>query len=586
MAFAFEVQTHVQLSGVWTDVSSHVVAPKGMKIRYGINGNSPKDCVADSGSFEFTMNNMADNATGKPQGYYSPYHASVRTGWTYDILCRAVFYDASDATFSVTSITRASNTATVTTSTAHGLTTGYWVTISGATQTDYNGVYQVTVTGATTFTYTVANTPATPATGTKTSRRTYIKHYGRLFTIDPSAGKYKDQFVHCVSYDNMTRIIDAEARELTIQQNKSEAELISAVLDSLSSHDQPNLRDIDTGLDVYAYAFQDIGAGTKAAGLINNACISGYGLAAVKGDGTFIFRSRRSRSYFTSVATFSDSNLIGFNAPSDLNNILTDVRITIHPQDVDATPTTVLYQDTGATPRSINPGETITMYVTYRSPSESMKLIGAVNVVNPLVSGTDYKAYANSNGTGTDLTSSISITITPYGTTAKLVISNSGSVTAYLVNSSGDPLLQVRGSGVYDLGPQTYQAVASTVSNAPFLLDLPYQNSPTTAQNYANFLLAQRSSLLKQPKKLEYESSTAALTTYGLKIEPGDVVTVSETMTGYTLTDATIQSVEITISQGNWMKVTHELAPASASSSWILGLVGFSELGVTTILGF
>ena len=81
------------------------------------------------------------------------------------------------ATISVTSITRSSGTATVTTSSAHGLTTGRKATIAGATQTDYNGTYVVTVTGATTFTYTVANSPATPATGTITNTAYYLRDY-------------------------------------------------------------------------------------------------------------------------------------------------------------------------------------------------------------------------------------------------------------------------------------------------------------------------------------------------------------------------------------------------------------------------
>lgn len=66
----------------------------------------------------------------------------------------------------VTSITRAVNTATVTTTTPHGYATGNRVNIRGATQTDYNGDFTITVTGASAFTYTVANTPTTPATGT------------------------------------------------------------------------------------------------------------------------------------------------------------------------------------------------------------------------------------------------------------------------------------------------------------------------------------------------------------------------------------------------------------------------------------
>lgn len=68
----------------------------------------------------------------------------------------------------ITSITRSSTTATVTTTTNHGLSGTFELTIQGADQTDYNGSFTCTTTGANTFTYTVANSPTTPATGTIT----------------------------------------------------------------------------------------------------------------------------------------------------------------------------------------------------------------------------------------------------------------------------------------------------------------------------------------------------------------------------------------------------------------------------------
>lgn len=71
-----------------------------------------------------------------------------------------------DSTLSITDISRTDTTATVTTAVDHGLITGAVVVISGANQSDYNGTFTITVTGATTFTYTVANSPTTPATGT------------------------------------------------------------------------------------------------------------------------------------------------------------------------------------------------------------------------------------------------------------------------------------------------------------------------------------------------------------------------------------------------------------------------------------
>lgn len=71
-----------------------------------------------------------------------------------------------DMPLTVSSITRSGSVATVTTAASHLLVTGNQMAISGATQTDYNITATITVTGAATFTYTVANAPTTPATGT------------------------------------------------------------------------------------------------------------------------------------------------------------------------------------------------------------------------------------------------------------------------------------------------------------------------------------------------------------------------------------------------------------------------------------
>jgi len=70
-------------------------------------------------------------------------------------------------------IVRSASTATVT-HTAHGLVTGDGVSIVGANQQEYNGIYTITVTGVNTYTYTVSGTPDTPATGTITSTAVII----------------------------------------------------------------------------------------------------------------------------------------------------------------------------------------------------------------------------------------------------------------------------------------------------------------------------------------------------------------------------------------------------------------------------
>ena len=75
------------------------------------------------------------------------------------------FYLATTSTAqTISSITHVGNVATLTTASPHGLVTNNYVTITGATASDYNGSYVVTVTGANTFTYTMATTPAANAT--------------------------------------------------------------------------------------------------------------------------------------------------------------------------------------------------------------------------------------------------------------------------------------------------------------------------------------------------------------------------------------------------------------------------------------
>ena len=64
----------------------------------------------------------------------------------------------------ISTITHVGAVATLTTASPHGLETGNYVTISGASPSEYNGSFVITKTGASTFTYTMASTPATNAT--------------------------------------------------------------------------------------------------------------------------------------------------------------------------------------------------------------------------------------------------------------------------------------------------------------------------------------------------------------------------------------------------------------------------------------
>ena len=112
--------------------------------------------------------NLAVNSTGQvklPNGTTAQRSATPSVG--------SIRYNTTLQTFegystysgqTISSITNSTTTATLTTAANHNLTTGAFVTVSGATPSAYNGTFSITVTGDTTFTYTMLTDPAGSAT--------------------------------------------------------------------------------------------------------------------------------------------------------------------------------------------------------------------------------------------------------------------------------------------------------------------------------------------------------------------------------------------------------------------------------------
>ena len=72
----------VELSGVgggWTDISTDLTTDP-ITFEYGIRSYRPEDRCASAGPIRFGLRNDSQNS-GSQLGYYSPYHASRRTGW-------------------------------------------------------------------------------------------------------------------------------------------------------------------------------------------------------------------------------------------------------------------------------------------------------------------------------------------------------------------------------------------------------------------------------------------------------------------------------------------------------------------------
>ena len=578
MGAAAEVKVEVETStDVWTDITDDTVAAEGLFIRFGINGDKPLDATASTGECTFTVSGRK----------YSFNHADILSGWSFGAGIRVTMFRTSDAAQAVSSITRSSSTATVTTSSSHGYSTGDWIEIAGAGEGSYNGIFQITKTGAATLTYAVPGTPSTPASGTITARIGYVRHRGKLRVANPDPGQYHAPLVRVVSYDGMRELAEATLREIAIQTDKTESELLTAVCDALPSAAQPLARDFATGAETFPYALDELGAGATAMSVVQSIAVSSFAAIFMRGDGTLVLQSRDTRG--TGTPAFHFDNLHhGQTANASVDELVNRVEVVVNPRFVDAAATTVVYSTVG-TVLSVEAGKTVTLSVEYRDPDESRTLIGALDVVTTLVANTDYGGRPNESGAGADVSSDLAIVCTAYASTAQLAITNNGSATVYLVTSGGVPLLQIRGKGVYQRSPLTF----SEVSTQPYgdksvVIDAVYMSNTDNAQGYATTVEERwNQPVAAMLEAIDFVASDSDdLLLQACARNPGDLIEVTETAIGASSLDMIIQSIELSIERGNFTRCKFGLAPAALTSYWRLGTAGRSSLGESTILGW
>ena len=141
--------------------------------------------IVSAGEFYQSTGSATDNATG-PQFVYNANNGSSgvnsilveldasNTG-SAGITLTTFIQDTSSTLGSITSIVSSSDTATVTTGSAHGLSVGMYVHVTGSTTAFVNGIYKVaSVPSTTTFTY-AQNSGASNGTaaGTKVIYKAY-----------------------------------------------------------------------------------------------------------------------------------------------------------------------------------------------------------------------------------------------------------------------------------------------------------------------------------------------------------------------------------------------------------------------------
>jgi hypothetical protein len=137
---------------------------------------------------------------------------------------------------------------------------------------------------------------------------------------------------------------------------------------------------------------------------------------------------------------------------------------------------------------------------------------------------------------------------------------------------------------LYDVAPVTQE---SGTGARQLSVDALYQDDANVAKDLADFIRHEYEVLNKQVEEVMPDPhKSAALLRHVLDREPGDLTLLTESVVGFTGVPAIIHHVGLRVVTPELLECTWGLAPSVAGQQWILGEVGRSEVGDTTVWGY
>ena len=310
-------------------------------------------------------------------------------------------------------------------------------------------------------------------------------------------------------------------------------------------------------------------------------------------DGKIGFKERRARlagAALTSQATFSDAAAAArpyndIREIDPLDSIFNVFEAEVQLYTVGALATLWTLAETGAdSPLIQRNGGSLTFWARFPNPA-SVPEAWAVDAWTTPVVTTDYTANSASDGTGTNLTSDIAITVSKFANAMKIVVTNNHATTnAYLT------LLQARGTPVNASNPVMVQAsnAASQTSYGERLWPARSRFIPDTeeAQNWADYHLGIYKDPIAMLALSYYANRDQTMLDEMLSRDIGDRVTVvAQNKADLDINRAFfIEAISHEIRNDRLHKVTYLLSDAEQFSDfWVLNT---SALGVTTRLAY
>lgn len=452
-AITFEVL----INYAWVDISADVLAEPNAVCTRG-TGSEILDNIADPGSLTFSLNNSEGNSAGL-LGYYSPTHANCRSGWEPGLPVRLSF-------------------------TYQGMRRFKW-----AGRIDPDGIKVIP--------------------GEKGPRRVDVRcsdYFGQV-------AEHKINLLAPQTNLNVPQAVQALIGNLPIKPDQT------SYYDTSSDTPIPYLFDNGTSdttalsefnklsllWDFFRYIFVrgdgtngetlDVTGSTSAAVRLPIAAAAAGNLLLETGDALLL--ETGDKLLLDELSTTSENNALTYTGAdmgeeTDIGygmKIINHVTSVTYPRRIDTAATTILWTLEQAT--LLAAGESITIRAPYRDPSGANTRVNGTAMVTP-VSGTDYAAFANANGTGTNLTSSMGVSVTFGGAEAEIIVTNNhASLSFYFGGES--ITFQLRGKGIYlyDQVRRSFRDEASinTYGTRALNVEMKYQSGPQVDGGFVQTLL-------------------------------------------------------------------------------------------------
>lgn len=235
-------------------------------------------------------------------------------------------------------------------------------------------------------------------------------------------------------------------------------------------------RSLETGTDTLDYWWlrEEV-----AADAVRDLVDSELGLFWFGADGVANFKSRHKLYIQASEATLIQDKFLRTLAPrQSLKNMRNTIRVKAYPKVLQNP--AVLWKLSQKP--FIQAGQTLRVWPEFKF---EQRAVAAESLISP-VATTDYTANTAKNGTGSDLTSSLTVSVTAQAESAEVILTNSGASDLYVT------LFQLRGGAIDTPDVVNVESIDSDSVDdfgiAELSLDLKWQDDANTAQDFANYL--------------------------------------------------------------------------------------------------